>query len=252
MCFASDLVTRARWLNQNQPLLLTRFDMHIYTPRRRLMCTKQVVVFSCIFFCSLKGSSATLGLPTRVDMGYNFSQVFVRYISPYFIFANKARHLFVRSLWNRFVFSLQSFETHNRNNIVVDVSCCATELSKITLFFDSCSYDVNISFSASTWKCVWRRSGSGNWKTKWELVGRLQCGSGPRITPIAGQVNTARNTVRLAQCIMPKQATWSLLKIDYLTYVVKEEYAGVMFRWVRTCLHLRLEAMSTQFSLRFS
>ena len=145
MCFATDLVTRARWLNQNQPLLLTRFDMHIYTPRRWFMCTKQVV-----FFCSLKGSSATLGLPTRVNMGYNFFQVFVRYVSLYFIFANKARHLFVRSLWKRFVFSLQTFETYNRNNIVVDVSCCATELSKITLFFDSWSYNVNISFSAST------------------------------------------------------------------------------------------------------
>ena len=200
MCFATDLVTRARRLNQNQPLLLTRFEMHINTLRRWLMCTKQVVFFffffSSVFFCSLKGSSATLGLPTRVNMGYNFFQVFVRYVSLYFIFANKARHLFVRSLWKRFVFSLQTLETHNRINIVVDVSCCATELSKITLFFDSWSYNINISFSASMWKCVWRRSGSGNWKRKWARVGRLHCGSGLRLTPRAGLTSTQRKKMK--------------------------------------------------------
>ena len=55
---------------------------------------------------------------------------------------------------------------------------------------------------------------------------------------------------RMPKCITPKQAPWSLLKIDYFTYVIVEEYAGVMFKWVRTCL--RIQAMSTQFFRRFS
>ena len=107
---------------------------------------------------------------------------------------------------------------------------------------------INISFSASTWECIWSRLGSGNWKRPWEWLWCLQTGSGRRLTPIAEHANTNRSiAMRMPQCIMPKQATWSTLKIDYLTCVVVEEDVGVMFRSVRT--DLSLEAMSTQFSL---
>ena len=133
MCFTTDLVKRScSALNQNQPLLLTRFEIHIYTLRRRFIYTKQVFFLFLLFTEGFIGHRLT-------DPGRHRIQDLpgLRAFFPSFIFANKAPELFVKSLWKRFVFTLQIFEMHNRNKIAVDVSYCSVQLFIILLSFHS-------------------------------------------------------------------------------------------------------------------
>ena len=98
-----------------------------------------------LFLLFIKGLIVHIRLTDPGGQGIQILPVLVRYYS-IFHFCEQSCHLFLRLLCKRFDFSLQTFETHNRNKIAVDVFSCTVQLFKITLFstvdhtFFKCTY----------------------------------------------------------------------------------------------------------------